>query len=294
MVKKMQDNDTLIKNLSLDTQEIISTKFLNQYKGKGKLDYMSAVLRMLNNEIKKTDAREITYEDYISLKQMMWPDESRKKPSQFTYRESFIKFLFAYDYLKEPKGFEKVFIKTKLIKRVEDNYDRQHSKSNKVIKKYKPHLTVEQINSIETILDVIDYNDMIRVREAFSWYMLFYTECSINALRSEVKAENYINSSIVLGDGTQYNVPDKFLDFFDYLRSRTYTGYHLDSTIISLGERIGINNLKASDIRQARKENLISCQSCGNQYLNIIENWKAINRRIICSHCADNLKKNII
>lgn len=263
----MEDNDFLFNNLSKETQNIIATKFLTHYKGKGKLDYRSAILRMLNNEIKKKDARAITFDDYLDLKEQMWPGELDSKPSQFTYRESFIKFLYAFDYLKEPVGFEKIFIKDNLIKWFESKVA---NKSNRVIKKYKPHLTIEQINSIELILSVIDYNDIIRVKEAFSWYMLFYTECSIHALRNEVKADNYINGHIVLEDGTQYKVPDKYANLFEYLKTRTYTGYDLDSTVLSLGKRIGINILKPGDIRQARKENLLLCQSCGDKYLSII------------------------
>lgn len=286
--RKMQDNDFLLNNLSKETQ-IIVAKFLAHYKGKGKLDYKSAILRMLNNEMKKVDAKEINFEDYIYIKQQMWPDESESKSTQFSLRESFIKYLYAFEYLKEPMGFEKIFIKDNLIKWFENKLTR---KSKKVVKKYKPHLTIEQINAIETILNVIDDNDIIRLKEAFSWYMLFYTECSINTLRSEIKGENYINGNIVLEDGTQYIVPHKFVKLFEYLRTRTYTGYDLDATIHSLGKRIRVNTLKPGDIRKARNENLILCQSCGDEYLNTIDNWKAINGRIICTYCAQELKKN--
>ena len=37
---------------------------------------------------------------------------------------------------------------------------------------------------------------------------------------------------------------------------------------------------------------MLKCSHCGNMYTNTIDNWQAVNKRIICINCADKLKKN--
>ena len=72
------------------------------------------------------------------------------------------------------------------------------------------------------------------------------------------------------------------------LKRTKYTGFNnIDDILRTFGNSLGIDGLKPNTIRMAREQNTIKCAFCGSKYFNTINNWTAINDRIICLSCAE-------
>lgn len=259
--------------------------FLSIYDPKGsRNNYISAV-KTLIRVISKDDIRKLTFEDYKS---------TTGNTSQDGYRTSFFKYLYAFDILENTKGFE-----TLCIKEATKNYflnkiaGTQNAKKEK--KQYKPTLTLEQIGRIEKLTYISGTDDLDMLRLTFSWYMLFHTECKVDELRKYIDSKDYRNGQITSKLGNIYEIPDHFAPILERFASReSHTGSsELSVYITKLGDCINIEGLTPMMIKNARKENMLICMNCGEQYLNIIENWTSVNGRVVCLSCAEILKETL-
>jgi len=278
--KDKLDNKELLELLTPYTRDVLS-KFLKHYKAISQASYTGAVSYLFNtlgkDEVKKLD-----------IKDFYWIQEhyknKKKKGSQDKYVETFFKYAFAEDILEIPDGFEKIWIKKDLKKHFERLLKQKPEKE-----KYTPSLTIEQISEIEELLTKeYDNTDMLKI--AFIWYMLFHTECGVKELRMGSDATQYKDGRLETEAGI-YHVPKRLEPLMLHLQEIDYHGFNVNGIVTKLSKIIGIDELKPQTIKAARKENLLQCSQCGEEYTNTRANWVSVNDRIICVNCFERIKK---
>lgn len=286
MNKNKLDTREIIQTLTRDTQEVIN-EFLKHYKSISHNAYRSAICNLFYL-LGKQDVKELDITDRNKNKEIL--ENKGNQSANYKYCEAFFQYIYAFDIIKNPNGFDEIWIKkdqiarfNKLLKRLENNENKQ----------FKPKLSLIQINKIEELLS-LDYKDNPKMlRMSFYWYLIFETECSVEEIK-KMKATDYDYKTHILKSesGNEYYVPDKYIPIFDYLKDRTYSGFrNVNELINDLGKIAGIGKLTPIIIKQARNENTLRCSMCGNQYSNSKENWISINNRIICYKCAEEIKK---
>ncbi len=265
-----------------DYTEKVIQDFLAHYNSKGSQNNYDSAVRTLFRIINK-DVRKLTYEDYI---------DTTGETSQDSYRTSFFKYIYAYNILENPSGLDILGNKDKLKK----HFLRQKESINKEKEtpEYKPTLTFQQIEQLETLMDMDHSGNLEMQLWTFCWYMLFHTDCEVNELRINTDSNEYRNGKIVSTLGNEYDIPLKFEPMLNYFKSRpSHTGFgSLKDYIEMLGNLLNIEGLTPMMIKKARSEHMLSCGECGKQYLNVTGNWVSVNNRIVCTCCGERLKKN--
>lgn len=283
--KEKLDTRELLSELTEQTQKVVSD-FLKYYKPISHSSYISAI----SNLFYVTGKGDVTLLDIADLRHMQEIFRNKEtKGSDDKYTESFFKYIYAFNIIKNPQGFEKVWIKEKLI----SHFNGLLKKTNEVKKEYSPALTLEEITSIQQLMD-LDYQDNMRMLKiSFYWYLIFQTDCTVNEILKLVASDyDYESHTIKTNTGNEYYVPDKYEELFAYLNTRTYSGFNtVNEYITKLSTIMGIRKITPQMIKNARKENMIKCSLCGNDYINTNENWVSINNRIICVNCGEDLKK---
>jgi len=275
------DTKVMLEVLTPQTQKIIDD-FLKHYKPISHRAYISAISNLFY-VLGKDDASKLDIEDFKKVQEYFRNKE--RYGSQDKYCESFFKYIYAYNIIKNPKGFEKIWIKSNLI----NHFERLlNSVPEKV--EYKPSLTIEQIYEIEELMNLEHEDNLEMLKMAFCWYMLFHTDCGVNELKS-TDATKYNNNILKTNNG-EYYVPEKFAPLLNHLKESKYPGFNVNGIITKLGKLVEIEGLIPQIIKNSRNENILKCSQCGNMYTNTIDNWQAVNKRIICINCADKLKKN--
>lgn len=283
MEKKKPDTNELLDRLEYETKELVINEFVTKhYKENSHKVYLNAIANMFN-ELDKRKAADLTIDDYYKIVPI-----NRMKTAQETYCDSFFKFLFAYDYLSNPKGFEKIWTKDSSVK----HFNRpKNSKNNK--EELQQALNFEEIGIIQSILSKETENiEMLKM--GFVWYMLFETDCPIDSLK-RVKSQQFKNGELIISKKYKYHVPQKYHTIFDHLNERAYSGfYNLHDWVKKLGDLAGIGYLYPQKIALTRKQNMIPCGNCKKEYTNTNDNWISVNNRIICKNCYHSLKKKVI
>jgi formylmethanofuran dehydrogenase subunit E len=267
------------------TQQVIQ-EFLNHYKAKSQPSYIG-IINLIMSTLKKDDVKKLTFDDFMNLRREF--ENPIKKISKDRYRESFFRYLYAFNILDDSRGFQKVFVKSQSIKHF--NKMLKEEESNKV--NYKPALTLKQLEKIETIVSK-DYSDFNMSRIAFCWYMLFSTDVMIDELRNELDCNGYDDGQITSELGSTFDVSVKYEPMLRHFGSRAnHTGFgSLSDYINRLGNMVGVENLTPQDIKSARKQNMLICSNCGERHPNIMSKWEVIDNRIVCINCSEEIKKN--
>jgi hypothetical protein len=264
------------------SQKVIDD-FLNHYGGKRSRSNYDSAIKTLFKVIEKDDIKKLTYEDFLNVE---------GNTSQDTYRTSFFKYVYAFDILENPSGFENIGVKANLKRYFQNKLESLTRTKEK--SEYKPSLTIEQIERIESFLNIDDADDINIILLGFCWYMLFYTDCMVDELRSEIDSIDFIDGQIVSGLGKVYEIPIRFHPALNHFKKRnSHTGFaELGTYITKLGKYVGIEKLTPKTVKKAREQNMLFCAVCGEQHPNTLENWVSINNRIVCNSCANEIKKN--
>ncbi len=282
----------LIKqDLSENTQEIIDN-FLSLYKRKD--GYESAISYLFYHSGKQ-DIKSLNINDLYVIKEKI--DAEDTKSSKFSYIRGFFRYLYAYDLLIDETGFDKLWLKSKEKDEIEKARNKTISKksNNKSSKNeidVKEILKVEELDRIENIIKQQHSGRKHYIKYFILWYLLFETDVPIEYIRY-IKQINYYAEGIIDSDNNKIKLPTEYLEFWENYYKRGNNGlrdiYHC---IKNLGELVGINDLTPSKIRNTREISWILCPNCQNKYRSIIDNWSAINGKILCINCAEELKKN--
>jgi hypothetical protein len=96
-----------MQSLLTDKTNTIITDFLSHYGSHA--NYTSAIYRMLY-EIGKVEVSELNFDDY---KKVIVRD---KKTAQDSYKESFFRYLYAFDLMNNFKGLDKIWLNNHLFR----------------------------------------------------------------------------------------------------------------------------------------------------------------------------------
>ncbi len=195
--------------------------------------------------------------------------------------------MYAYNKLNDETGFDTEFHKNTLIKR----FTNRKKDNNTIAKADTIRLTLSQIVEIENVINSLEDNSD-NLKLSFIWYMLFEEGCTVTEIR-EFESKNFDGKILKSSTGKKYTILDKHKKLMDKLNSLEYNGISIYRQVKKLGEYAGIEALKPEDIKIARKQSMLTCSNCRREYTNSESNWRTIDKRVICTDCADEiLKKN--
>ncbi|MBT2257072.1 hypothetical protein [Priestia megaterium] len=282
-------NSKIIKSPFSERTNKAIDDFLTYYKNskRSQSSYRSGINKLLLDDLPK-EAHEITFGDYMEV----IPQNKNDRTPQDTYKEMFIKFLFVFDYLEDSRGFSSIWIKEDIIKGFTDRNDTQ--KKTIVSKNINDSLTVPELTAIQRVLNE-SFTKLEMQKMDFCWHMLFQEGCIVEELK-EIKSENLVSGVITTNTGDKYNIPSRFYPMFEKLNEResSYTGFYTVNTLIAeLGEMAKLERrLTPIIIKKTRNSSMVKCCNCGETYWNTINYWVAVNSRLVCVNCAEEIKKN--
>ncbi|RPF54433.1 hypothetical protein [Aquisalibacillus elongatus] len=269
-----------VRELFSDKTNDIVENFLKLYESKSsRRTYKSKINKLLFSLEK--EVTEITIDDYYA---------EINKNGQNSHKESFFKFLYAFEYLRNPDGFNSLWIKENLI----EEFSKENRKKQTKKKKTNEPLSVLELTTIQQILKK-DFTRLELHKMDFCWYMLFELGCSVEEVK-ELKSNQLANGFITTHLGNNLKIPERFNRMFDELNKRdnNYNGFYTVHVLIAeLGEMAGLERkLTPIIIKKTRNANMLTCSNCIESYWNTTDNWFSINNRVICKKCSDELKKN--
>lgn len=268
--------NTTISGITPNSQELIDMYLESQ----NSIPTIMSALRKLVRETQKYNIPDIDYQDFCTY----------VKPfptNQGSLQQSFIKFLYAYDFLNNKSGFEQEYWNPDEIVR---NF--QKDKTQRKSEEYKAALTFEQIENIHEFLKSISEDDYRKMRLALSYYLCFNT--SINNIEDlkEADAKDYKDGIWTICE-IDYDIPVQYEALLlEMQRSQRSKFSRLNSYIKELGEQVGIENLFPSDIMHARNNMHQMCFQCGKSYYVLNTNWTTVNGIIMCVECAKKIIEN--
>lgn len=285
-MKKTKNEISLLRDMFDKNTQDVTNDFLTYYKESSHVQYINSIYNMLFEVVGKNNVADLTFEDYEKVLKFYDTDE-RKECSQDRYRSTFFKYLYAFDIVKKPEGFENKWLKKDCI----NHFNKM--KNRKINKEYTPVLTFGELDRLQQYVNMECENNKEKMKTSFLYYMLYYTNCSVSELM-KMNTDNYKNGEIILNENNKYEVPTKYKDLFTrYLNDRSYNGFYTINDIIAkLGDILEIKNLTPQTIKNAKKQNSMCCSLCGEYSLTNLNNWKSVNNKLVCIKCAEELKKN--
>ncbi|MBS4195790.1 DUF3883 domain-containing protein [Lederbergia citri] len=283
--KEMLKNEEIEEILTKNSIEIIK-KFLATYSKSSISTVRSSVYKLLYEELEKHEVADLTFNDYKSI----IPEDDSEITTQIRLRSRFFQFLYAFDYLNNPGGFETKWIKDELIKEFSPKEKKSKKKSEKT-----GSLTVEELMLIQNVVEA-ESTKLETLKMQFCWYALFELGLPIEEVRKEITSDSYFNGQIKTTAGV-FNIPVKFHRMFLELSNRdsNYNGFaSLESLIANIGIDAGLTKrIVPNMIKNTRRTTTVMCPNCFESYSNEAHNWTSINNRIVCISCSESIKKKL-
>lgn len=251
------------------------------------------LVNMYLEENKKSDIRDINYNDYLLYIKPFENSLNGKTPSKL--KLGFIKYLYAFDFLKDKSGFDNEYWNpTETI----ENFKKV--KIEREEEKYKAALSFEQIEKIQQFLAHISEDNFDSIKLDLAFYMCFYEDIDNIKQLIQADAANYKDGVWTINNN-DYNIPKKYERYLLHIQSlKKSKFYGLNSYIKQLGEQVGIKDLQPKHINKAREQMQVPCFECGKKYFVFKDYWSSINGKIVCNPCAakildsSDVKKNCI
>ena len=285
-IKESYNSRDIEALLSENSKQIIE-EFLTYYGKSSQANMRTSVYRLLYHELSEEEVSNLTFEDYLKI----FPDGDRTLSSQESYKHSFFRFIYAFNYLLEPEGFEKRFIKEKERRSFKKNTKLKDKSTDLNTRKV---LTLEELTSIQKVIE-INSTKLDTLKMQFCWFAIFELGLDVDELRRNVTCKNFSNGKLQVEDMT-YNLDEKFHYMFEKIRESdtSYDGFwSLNEILQKLGEFAHLERkLLPSVVKLTRKAYMVTCGNCNNKYTNLSSNWISINNRIVCIECGEALKKN--
>jgi hypothetical protein len=280
-------SDEFEELLTENSKKIIDS-FLMYYKESSRKSMRSSVNRLLY-ELGKEEVSKVNFEDYLKI----FPNDDKELSTQESYKQTFFKFLYAFEHIEKPLGFETKWIKDKLKKQFIKR-ERREEAEDKNTKSPRKTLTIEELMSIQKVIEA-NSTKLETLKMQFCWFAIFELGLDISELRNNITSDNFSNGMLHTKDGS-FEIPEKYHYMFEMLSNRdsNYNGFAtLDAMIENLGNYAKLDRkLLPSIIKLTRKAYMVSCGNCGKEYTHLSRNWFSVNNRIVCVDCADKLKKN--
>ncbi|EKN71301.1 hypothetical protein BABA_02177 [Neobacillus bataviensis LMG 21833] len=272
--------------LSENSKQVIEN-FLTYYGDSSKANMRSSVYRLLYHELVKDDVSKVNFEDYLKI----FPNGGKNLSTQKIYRHSFFKFLYAFDHMKMPFGFETIWIKEHENKQFIQLKERKEK-----VTKEKPRktLTIEELTKIQKVIET-ESTKLETLKIQFCWYCIFELGIDVDELKLNITSDNFSDGILIAKEGS-IKLPEKFHYMFEMLKERDErNGF---ATLNDLFENLGQyakleRKLLPVMVKLTRKDYMVTCGNCGKKYTNLSHNWRSVNNRIVCLDCAESLKKKL-
>lgn len=267
---------TKIDGITSDSQDLVDM-YLETNKKSART--IITALRRLIEDTKKCDIRELNHNDYtIHIK----PFVNESTPAKL--KQAFIKYLYAYEFIKDKSGFDSEYWNPKEII---EGFEKEKKKHEKTI--YKPALSFVQIEKIQQFLFHVSEDDFDYIKLDLAFYMCFYTDIdNVHDLR-EADSNNYKNGIWTINN-KDFDIPERYKMYLLYLQGLQYSKFsRIHSYIEQLGEQVGIKGLYPKEVIKARQQMLMPCFECGEKYLIFKKYWASINGKIMCNFCAEEI-----
>ncbi|WP_372999120.1 DUF3883 domain-containing protein [Lutispora sp.] len=280
-------DDCLLRLAKLpdETQTIINQFLSDKKDGGSRSTYFTPILTIF--ELTENEhISELTVDDYETM--LSYYGEGT---TGYRCVKSFFKYLDEEYLLNDEKHlFSKKFREERRLTRQKTQNSR--SKSASINSEYIPALNFEQVQQLNEFIN-FDFDDISKLQCSFICYMLFCTDCPEKVLEKEVKVSDYMNGRIRLASGYEYEVPERYEPMFNKMRSREiHNGFgSLYKYLRPIEAVLKVDKVVPQVIINARKQNKMKCGLCGKEYFNTADNWKNIESRIVCTNCAEALKK---
>lgn len=286
-IKEAYNSDDIEALLSNNSKKVIET-FLSYYAKSSHANMRSSVYRLLYGELSKEEVADVDFNDY----QKIFPNRDKKLSPQESYRLSFFRFLYVFDYLNSPRGFETEFIKEREKRQFKKQVE--HEKTEKVITSRKI-LTIEELTSIQAVVET-NSTKLDTLKMQFCWIAIFELGLDVEGLRKNVTSKNFYDGELHTKEGS-FKLEEKFNYMFEKLseNDRSYDGFwSLDGIFERLGNLAKLERkLYPKMAKLTRKGYMVTCGSCGDKYTNLSYNWLSVNNRIVCINCGEGLKKKL-
>ncbi|MGA3674095.1 DUF3883 domain-containing protein [Lysinibacillus agricola] len=270
--------------ISLRNEDFIK-EFATQFYSRRSHDQVHSKLNKY--VLRKIDKHfsEYTYEDYITIQS----DKSNIRAKN--YVSSLFKFLYFKEILKDTR-FNVIFpvelIERHFAKRI---LEKDNGESNKETKKLSI-LEFDEIIKIENFLrNETDNMEILKMK--LYWYLIMEENISITDIK-DLKSDNYDKGQLLISDDINIiDLPNEFELLFQNLSKRKNDGFtNLNGNIKDLAEAVGIKkNLIPQMIKNTKVVNMMACSNCQESHSSILENWCAIEGKLVCKECGDSLKK---
>lgn len=244
-------------------------------------------LRRLNEETKKANLTLLDYNDYVMF---VKPYVNESAPAKF--KREFIKYLYAYDFLKNSAGFEAEYWNPEEIRA-----DFEKEKKARAEKEYKAALSFEQVEKLLQMISM-DTQEEDAIKRDLAFYLCFFTEVeNIKDLR-DADSRDYRDGIWTINE-RDYDIPARFDPYLRHLQGLQYSKFSaIHRYVAELGTLVGIEKLYPSTLITAREQMKVLCFQCGDRYYVFKEYWKFLNGKMLCNACAEkilagsNVKKN--
>lgn len=271
--------------LTMNSLNVIE-EFLSYYSAGSRATLISSIKILLKSDINKREVADIVIEDFLKL----FPNGVEDTDSQEKNKHSFFRFIYAYDVLTNPEGFDRKFIKENERKSFERL--KQPKVKEKKVRSSKV-LTLEELTSIQKIIET-DSTKIETLKMQFVWHLVFELGIDIEEVKKNINSENFVDGKVLTKEGS-FNIPEKYYYLFEKLSEgdRSYNGFStLNYYFEKLGELAKLERkLLPTMAKITRKEYMVSCGNCGERYTNLSHNWLSVNNRIVCIECGETLKK---
>lgn len=267
---------TTIKGVTEESQNLVD-QYLRPKKSTSASTIICA-LRRLREETKKTNLTLLDYTDYVIF---VKPYVNESAPAKF--KRDFIKYLYAYDYLKNTTGFEAEYWNPEEIR-----VDFEKEKKERADKEYKVALSFKQI---EKLLQVYSMNTLEEdaIKRDLAFYLCFFTEVeNIKDLR-DADSRDYKDGIWTIND-RDYDIPVRFDHYLRHLQGLQYSKFSaIHRYVADLGNSVGIEKLYPSTLIMSRKQMKIPCFQCGVRYYVFKDYWTVLNGKMLCNACAEKI-----
>lgn len=280
-IKYNYENDPkLIVDGLDDASKSILSVFYETYAIGSRKTVCNAIRRICETTNKYTFS-ELSFEDYTRL---------QKTSSNKSIINNFFLYLFSFDLLSNPSGFENCYWNKNISILNFDKKIQKHrnDRKNQPMDTYKPQLTLNDLERLLAFLKNAKDSIVADMKLAFCFYALFYLNMDVEELR-HFSITQY-DEGMIITDKDEYIIDERFSVFFDQLNEKDFTFKQVNEYVAKLGKCVGIENLTPKIIKLAHKQYTFMCPQCGEYFTSFSEYWSLINGKIICNECVNSMK----
>lgn len=240
----------------------------------------SAINKHIFNKFDKHLA-EFTYEDYKKIQsEKNIPDTIKRICTT----------LFKYFYIMDIVELEDLPKKEIVRKHFESRAAKVDQIRVPLSKSKKDILNLEELLNIEQFYNK-EVSEIDEQKMQFYWYLLSEYDFKNKAIGT-LKSSNYKDGELAIGEEI-IELNNRFIPLFEHLSKLKYDGFStMHQLLKNLAQKTNVNvNLTPTIIRNTKELNTITCPNCQDSYSSDVYNWCAIQGKLVCVDCGNELKK---